>query len=464
MNFANKQIVVVGLGVSGIAVARFAKNRGASVVISDMAEEKALTPFMSLAHELNLTMELGKHQIDTFVNADLVVLSPGVPHDILPVQRAKEKNIPIIGEFELASTYIREPIVAITGTNGKTTTTKLLGDMLEKSGLKVFVGGNIGNPLIEYVERNESAEIVVAEVSSFQLDTIDTFKPTVGILLNISSDHLDRYPDFEAYVRSKARIFENQKEDDIAVINRSDPLVRSIGKDLKARRLSFCYQNNHYQTKEECAFIRWRKSQDQGHIMIHTNNGDNLRIDVPRINFPGRHNIENAAAASLAALAVGGTLEGVQSALNEFKGLSHRLEFVDEINHIRFFDDSKATNVDAVARALDTFDQPVILIMGGRDKGGTFEELKKHVSQHVKKLIVMGEAKDEIISILENVSRQGARTASSMEEAVYFAYQAAVPGEVVLLSPACSSFDMYNSYAERGNDFCQSVKKLKKRV
>jgi UDP-N-acetylmuramoylalanine--D-glutamate ligase len=198
--------------------------------------------------------------------------------------------------------------------------------------------------------------------------------------------------------------------------------------------------------------------------MIHTNNGDNLRIDVPRINFPGRHNIENAAAASLAALAVGGTLEGVQSALNEFKGLSHRLEFVDEINHIRFFDDSKATNVDAVVRALDTFDEPVILIMGGRDKGGTFEELKKQVSQHVKKLIVMGEAKDEIISILENVSRQGARTASSMAEAVYFAYQAAVPGEVVLLSPACSSFDMYNSYAERGNDFCQSVKKLKKRV
>ena len=464
MELAGKQIVVVGLGVSGIAVARFAKNRGASVIVTDVADEKALAPFIPMAHKLNLIMELGKHQTSTFVNADLIVISPGVPHDILPIQRAKEKKIPIVGELELASTYIQEPIIAITGTNGKTTTTKLLGEMLEKSGLKIFVGGNIGNPLLEYVEKNEPASIVVAEVSSFQLDTIDTFKPNVGVLLNISSDHLDRYPNFEAYVRSKVRIFENQKEDDVAVINRSDPLIRSIGKDLKARKIPFYYQNDDYRKKEGCAVINWSAAKDHRHIMIHTNNSHNMCIDVSKINLPGRHNMENAAAASLAALAVGGTFEGVQSTLNEFKGLSHRLEFVDKINQIRFYDDSKGTNIDAVARALETFVQPVVLIMGGRDKGGTFEELKKHVSRHVKKLIVMGEAKEEIISILGNVAKEGARTASSMEEAVFFAYQAAVPGEVVLLSPACSSFDMYSSYAERGNDFCQSVKKLKKRV
>jgi len=464
MDLANKHIVIVGLGVSGIAAARFAKNRGASVIVTDIASEKELAPFIPIARNLNLSMEFGEHHIETFVNADLIVLSPGVPHDILPIQRAKEKGIPVIGEFELASKYIQEPIVAITGTNGKTTTTKLLGEMLERSGLKVFVGGNIGNPLLEYVEKKESASIVVAEVSSFQLDTIDTFKPNVGVLLNISADHLDRYPNFEAYVRSKARIFENQKESDAAVLNSSDPLVRSIGKNLKARKLPFYYQYNHHKGIKEGAVISLGHSNNHKHITIHSNKSHNMRIDFSRANLPGRHNIENAAAASLAALAVGGTLEGVQSALNEFKGLSHRLEFVNKINKVRFFNDSKATNVNAVARALETFDQPVVLIMGGRDKGGKFEELEKHVRRHAKKLIVMGEAKDEIRSVLGEICRGGAKTASSMEEAVFWAYQEAVPEGIVLLSPACSSFDMYSSYAERGNDFCQAVEKLEKRV
>ncbi|UCD33337.1 MAG: UDP-N-acetylmuramoyl-L-alanine--D-glutamate ligase [Desulfobacterales bacterium] len=464
MDLANRHIVIVGLGVSGIAVARFAKNRGASVIVTDIASEKELAPFMPIARSLNLTMELEQHHIETFVNADMIVLSPGVPHDLLPIQQAKEKGIPVIGEFELASKYIQEPIVAITGTNGKTTTTKLLGEMLDRSGLKVFVGGNIGNPLLEYVEQKESAAIVVAEVSSFQLDTIDTFKPNVGVLLNISADHLDRYSNFEAYVRSKARIFENQKESDAAVLNGSDRLVRSIGKNLKARKLPFYYQNNHHVGIKEGAVISLGQAKNHQHITIHSNESHNLRIDFSMVNLPGRHNIENAAAASLAALAVGGTLEGVQSALNDFKGLSHRLEFVNKIDNVRFFDDSKATNVDAVARALETFDQPVVLIMGGRDKGGTFEALEKHVRLHTKKLIVMGEAKEEIKSVLGDVCRGGARTASSMDEAVLLAYQEAVPGDVVLLSPACSSFDMYNSYAERGNDFCQAVDKLKKQV
>ena len=462
MNLAQKNILIVGLGVSGIAAARFAKNKGANVTVTDMAVEKELAPYAPIAHKLGATMELGRHNIETFERADLIVLSPGVPHTILPIKRAKAKGIPILGEIELAARFIREPVVAVSGTNGKTTTTELLGDMLKNSGLKVFVGGNIGNPLIDYADKGESAEIVVAEVSSFQLDTIDTFRPRVGVLLNISADHLDRYPDFEAYARSKGRIFENQQEGDAAVINVSDPLVRSISKGLKARKLPFYHHGNELDETMEGAVISWGDSQTSPSITIHTKENPKRSLDLSLINLPGRHNIENVAAASLAALAVGGTFEGVQSALNDFKGLSHRLEYVATINDIRFVDDSKATNVDAVARALEAFNKPVILIMGGRDKGGDFQTLKKLVHQHTKKLIIMGEARDSIKSVLKDACTGGAQTTSTMEDAVLLSYHAADPGDIVLLSPACSSFDMYSSYAERGDAFCRAVDNLKK--
>jgi UDP-N-acetylmuramoylalanine--D-glutamate ligase len=427
-----------------------------------MAVEKELAPYAPIAHKLGATMELGRHNIETFERADLIVLSPGVPHTILPIKRAEAKGIPILGEIELAARFIREPVIAVSGTNGKTTTTELLGDMLKNSGLKVFVGGNIGNPLIDYADKGESAEIVVVEVSSFQLDTIDTFRPRVGVLLNISADHLDRYPDFEAYARSKGRIFENQQEGDAAVINVSDPLVRSISKGLKARKLPFYHHGNELDETMEGAVISWGDSQTSPSITIHTKENPKRSLDLSLINLPGRHNIENVAAASLAALAVGGTFEGVQSALNDFKGLSHRLEYVATINDIRFVDDSKATNVDAVARALEAFNKPVILIMGGRDKGGDFQTLKKLVHQHTKKLIIMGEARDSIKSVLKDACTGGAQTTSTMEDAVLLSYHAAVPGDIVLLSPACSSFDMYSSYAERGDAFCRAVDNLNK--
>ncbi len=462
MNLAQKNILIVGLGVSGIAAARFAKNKGANVTVTDMAVEKELAPYAPIAHKLGATMELGRHNIETFERADLIVLSPGVPHTILPIKRAEAKGIPILGEIELAARFIREPVIAVSGTNGKTTTTELLGDMLKNSGLKVFVGGNIGNPLIDYADKGESAEIVVAEVSSFQLDTIDTFRPRVGVLLNISADHLDRYPDFEAYARSKGRIFENQQEGDAAVINVSDPLVRSISKGLKARKLPFYHHGNELDETMEGAVISWGDSQTSPSITIHTKENPKRSLDLSLINLPGRHNIENVAAASLAALAVGGTFEGVQSALNDFKGLSHRLEYVATINDIRFVDDSKATNVDAVARALEAFNKPVILIMGGRDKGGDFQTLKKLVHQHTKKLIIMGEARDSIKSVLKDACTGGAQTTSTMEDAVLLSYHAADPGDIVLLSPACSSFDMYSSYAERGDAFCRAVDNLNK--
>jgi len=461
MNLYQKNILIVGLGISGMAAARFAKNKGGIVTITDIAKEDALAGYLSEVRKIDVRTELGVHNTKTFENADLIIVSPGVPHTILPIERAKEKGIPVLGEIELASRYIREPIVAISGTNGKTTTTRLLGHMMKNSGFKVFVGGNIGNPLIDYARREKRADIVVAEISSFQLDTIDTFRPRVSVLLNISADHLDRYPDFESYVKSKGRIFKNQAEGDTAVINGSDPSISLISKTLRFRVLPFYHQDNFHNTKNrEYAVISRRNGQNAPMINVFTKEDPEGFFDLSQVDLLGRHNMENVAAATLAALAAGGTLEGIQSALNDFKGLSHRLEFVKNINGVHFYDDSKGTNIDAVARALEVFDKPVVLIMGGRDKGGDFKILRGLVKQHTKKLIVMGEAANTIKSVLGDSCQEGTQNASTMENAVSLAYRAASPGDVVLLSPGCSSFDMYQSYAERGEVFCNAVEKL----
>ncbi|MEA1899563.1 MAG: UDP-N-acetylmuramoyl-L-alanine--D-glutamate ligase [Thermodesulfobacteriota bacterium] len=442
MKLKNKNILVVGLGVTGVATARFLINRGASVTVSDQKKEQETGPEEPLIREPGIRMELGPHRIETFERADLIVVSPGVPHTILPIRRAKEQGIPVIGEIELASRFITEPIVAVTGTNGKTTTTTLLGKMLEDSGFKVFVGGNIGKPLIAYADREEKAEIVVVEVSSFQLDTIDTFRANVAVLLNITEDHMDRYPDLNAYTKSKARIFNNQQYNDTAVLNGSDPVVRSLSRDILSRKVFFS-------SKEEGVAI-----SDES--IISQENMSQLLSDL---KLPGKHNMENAAAASLAALTAGGTFEGVRTALREFKGLPHRLEYIDTLNGVDFFDDSKATNVDSVAKALETFKRPVVLIMGGRNKGNKFHVLKDLIGRHTKELIVIGEAKEDIKAELGDI--KPVETATSMEDAVFKAYNAAKPGDIVLLSPACASFDMYNSYAQRGEDFCKAVAKQK---
>ena len=461
MDLTNKNILIVGLGKSGIAAARFAKKKGALVTVTDMAGEKELGVHAAMAHKLGVIMEFGKHDIETFERADLIVLSPGVPHTIPPIQRAMAKGVPILGEFELAARYIPEPVIAVSGTNGKTTTTTLLGSMLENSGIKVFVGGNIGNPLIDYADKTGTADMVVAEVSSFQLDTIETFRPRVGVLLNITEDHLDRYPDFKSYARSKGRLFENQQHSDSAVLNGSDTIIRSVTKNLHARKLLFCHQENSRVEDGATALIRRGDPSTPANITIRMKEHQKISLHLSGIHFPGRHNLENAAAASLAALAAGGTPEGVQSALNDFKGLPHRIEYIATIGDVRFFNDSKATNVDAVIRALETFEDPIVLIMGGRDKGGDFRKLSEPIRHHIKKLILMGEAKHKIKSVLEDACRESVQTASSMEAAVFSSYHAASPGDIVLLSPACSSFDMYSSYAERGEDFRRVIGKLK---
>jgi UDP-N-acetylmuramoylalanine--D-glutamate ligase len=465
MNLAGKKTVVVGLGKTGVALARFLTKAGAVVVVTDTADEMALGDQVRQIKQLGVKTELGPHRNDTFENADLIVISPGVPHTIEPVIRAQKRGIPIIGEVELASRFIREPLVAVTGTNGKTTTTELIGAMLKSTGHKVFVGGNIGYPLIGYVEAGQLADVVVAEISSFQLDTIKQFRPRVSVLLNISKDHLDRYPDFDAYANSKMRIFENQQEDDIAVLNGADAQVVSRTGQIKCQKL--IYPNP--QPDENGAFLA------DSHITLKLNNAkylnskirnpkfeirNELSGDTAAAGFLGRHNLENACAAILAASAAGATVEGIQTALNQFQGSAHRLEYIETINGARYFNDSKATNVEAVARALECFSQPVILIMGGRDKGDDFKALGNAIRKHAKALIVMGEAASVISSALAQIIPP--TSALSMQDAVRKANEAAAPGEIVLLSPACASFDMYENYAQRGDDFRNEVVKLKK--
>ncbi|MDX2496320.1 MAG: UDP-N-acetylmuramoyl-L-alanine--D-glutamate ligase, partial [Desulfobacterales bacterium] len=260
MNLANKKILIVGLGTSGIATARFAINQGASVTATDIAPAKDLADHAQEALAMGVDLELGRHEAETFERADLIVISPGVPHTIPQILRAHAKGVPVLGEIELAARFIREPVIAVSGTNGKTTTTTLLGKMLENSGFKVFVGGNIGNPLIDYVDQKAKAEIVIAEISSFQLDTIETFRPKVSVLLNITEDHMDRYPDFEAYINSKCRIFENQQADDTAVINGSDPLIRSIASNIKAKKMIFYQREDSDAAALNGATINWNGS------------------------------------------------------------------------------------------------------------------------------------------------------------------------------------------------------------
>jgi UDP-N-acetylmuramoylalanine--D-glutamate ligase len=448
LELKRKKVLVVGLAKTGLAVARFLKNHGARVTAADVMAEKELGSHARKARAMGIALSLGPHKAETFLANDLIVVSPGVPHTIGPLEAAREAGIQVVGELELAVRYISEPIIAITGTNGKTTTTNLAGEMLRASGFKVFVGGNIGAPLIGYVDSEVRADMIVAEISSFQLDTIESFRPKVGVLLNISEDHLDRYNDFQGYVRSKGRLFENQEATDFAILNRADPFMHRVEPEIRARTLYF----NTNSDREDG--IEFRNNE----MICRLPGTMPLTLSLESFDLKGTHNYENAAAASLAALAAGAGKSGIQKALDMFEGLRHRLEYVKTVNGVQYYNDSKGTNVGAVVRALESFDDPVILIMGGRDKGGDYGVLNGRVKAGVKSLIVTGEAREKILNVLGGLTNS--REATSLEEAVRLAREAATPGDVVLLSPGCSSFDMFTDYAERGEVFCNAVGKL----
>jgi len=443
MELNHKKILVVGMAKTGMSVARFLKSKGAYVSIADRQNENQLRDKIKILRKDDIKIITGPHKIEDFISKDMIVLSPGVPHTIGPIKRSMEEKIPVIGEIELASCFIKEKIIAITGTNGKTTTTTLIGKMLEASGKKVFVGGNIGNPLIDYVINNEKADVLVVEVSSFQLDTIEKFRPNTALLLNITDDHLDRYKDFNEYARSKFRIFKNQKENDIGILNANCNATSLFISKVKSK--IFYFNGNN----EKNAIINKNK--------INFPFAE-FSIDTNKVKLPGEHNLENISAASIAAWSVGATKQGIQKAVDDFRGLPHRMEYVATVNGIDFFNDSKATNVDAVKRAITCFSSPIHLIMGGRDKGGDYSVLKQGLKKHVKELILIGESKEIINSAFKDEIKINLE-ARSLDEAVEIAFKSAKKGEVVLLSPACSSFDMFESYNQRGDVFKAAIQK-----
>jgi UDP-N-acetylmuramoylalanine--D-glutamate ligase len=395
--------------------------------------------------ELGVKLEMGGHNLQTFESSDMIVVSPGVPLDIEPLKAARKRGIPVIGEMALAVRLIDAPVVAVTGTNGKSTTTALVGSIIENAGLRVFVGGNIGTPLIDYVSGDWKADYVVVEVSSFQLDTMESFRPAVSILLNISPDHLDRYPSYDAYVQSKLKISRNQGAGQHAILNDDDGVLSKFEPAGNVTVLRYGLEKK----ENRQAFI-------EGNRLIASFPGkEDLHFDLDRFGLPGKHNQENLMAAVLAGLAVNIAPGVMEETIEHFKALPHRLELVDRIRGVSFYDDSKATNVEAASKSISSFDRPVVLIAGGRDKGGDYTPLVRAAEGRVRKAILMGESRPLLVKSFEGIIPYS--LADNMMDAVSQAFSAAEVGDVVLLAPACSSFDMFSDYRQRGAIFRDAV-------
>jgi len=448
MDLNGRKVLVVGMARTGLATVKFLQTRGSIVSTTEMRPKEEIKEAIQELEELDISMEWGGHRTETFLKPDLIVVSPGVDLKIEPIQKALEKGIRIISEIELACRFIDVPIIAVTGTNGKTTTTLLMGEMLKAEGKRVGVGGNVGDPLILFADGGSRWEVLVAEISSFQLEAIEDFRPRFSVLLNITEDHLDRYPRYEDYIEAKVRIFANQNSGDVAVLNRDDPIVMKYGEKVKARKVFFSMEER----PSEGAFFN-------GQSILLRLEGKEEDYPLAKTRLKGIHNVENMMAALTTARLFGCSKKGVEAVLNRFEGLEHRLEFVREIEGVRFYNDSKGTNVGSVIKSLQSFPEPIILIAGGKDKRGELTPLRELIQNRVKRLILIGEAKErmgrEIGGLTDTVM------AKSLEEAVTVAYQAAKRGEIVLLSPACSSFDMFKDYKERGRVFKEAVNRIK---
>ena len=437
----------MGLGVSGYWAARWLKTMGAKVIVSEERHRQALDPNQVRDLEaMGIGIEAGGHQEQTFVEADMVVLSPGVRQDSSVVRAARAKGVFVTGELELASRFIGAPIVAVTGTNGKSTVTAMIGQVLEKQGTKAFVGGNIGAPLSQYLAESRQADLVVAEVSSFQLETIDTFRPDVAVLLNISRDHLDRYKGFGDYVEAKLRIFQNQDDTSKAVVCDDDPILSALDLCGKTQVLRYGIEKR----KDRDAYI----SGDRAVFRSLWQEG----VCVEGYRLPGTHNLANLLAVGLVCACVGVEVNTFEQSLGEFRTLPHRMELVEEFGGISFYNDSKATNVDAAIRAIESIEEPIVLIAGGRHKGASYGPLARAAKGRVKAAVLIGEASQQMEEMLSK--HVSCHQAESMEEAVRIAYKVASPGDVVLLSPACSSFDMFSNYEERGQSFKDAVRSI----
>lgn len=443
-DYSGQRVVVIGAGLSGQALVRYLVARGATVALSDQRRRSQISGLESL-DDLSIRFDLGGHDLQLFEQADLIAVSPGVPLDCAPLKLAASCNIPLLGEIEIAAAEIEAPLIAITGTNGKSTTTSLIGEIMQAWGKQVFVGGNIGTPLVEACD--EKYDVLAVEISSFQLETIRKFHPRFGLLLNLSSDHLDRYPDLESYYLAKLGLFRNMNASDFAVLNADDPEVIRLSESIKATKVWFSAQGRAVQ-----GLVR------EGDNLNWNWNGAAIQLPLAELQLSGEHNIENAMAALIPALLQGCPAVLAWDAVCSFTGLEHRMQLVRQLNGVNWYNDSKGTNVGSVVKSLSGLLAPVTLIAGGKDKGGEYAPLRSLVEEKVANLILIGEAAARMAAELSGASE--IRLAATLEAAVRQAYEVTPAGGTVLLSPACSSFDMFKNFAVRGQEFTRLVQQL----
>ncbi len=456
MELKGKKVLVVGLARSGVAATRLLVLHGAMVMANDLKPESQLATQAAEMRKLGVMLSMGSHPESLFENADLIVVSPGVPADIAPLEMARRAGVEIISEPELAGRFLKGRMIGITGSNGKTTTTTLTGELMRAVGASVVVGGNIGTPLTSLVEKTNETTWTVAELSSFQLETLHSLRVNIAVVTNITPDHLDRHGSMENYVRAKHRIFLNQAEGDRAILNADDPgvadMVTTFG--VGSERIYFSSGGREADIYARAGSIYT--------TLVTADRSEAEVIPLNEISVPGMHNVENimaALGATICAMNLNEShLPALREAIKQFKGVEHRIEHVAEVEGVKFYNDSKATNVDSTAKALEAFSNNVILILGGKDKGSDYGVLAPLIEERVKHIILIGAASDIIAAHLHEVRPM--TRARSMDDAVLKAMEVATAGDTVLLAPACASFDMFENYEHRGRVFKQAVYKL----
>ncbi|MDA8124541.1 MAG: UDP-N-acetylmuramoyl-L-alanine--D-glutamate ligase [Deltaproteobacteria bacterium] len=448
MDLQDKKVAVIGVGKTGLATARFLANRGARIVLTDVKPEAAWQESVAALLPPGAQWSAGPYGTECLAGVDLVVPSPGIypTHPILTA--AQERGIPILSELELAYRFLQTPLVAITGTNGKTTVTTLIGEILRAAGKEVFVGGNIGAPLIGYTDGPQEADWAVVEVSSFQLQWAESFHPHIALLLHVTSDHVDYHGSFAAYRAVKERIFARQDASDLAILNADDAGTAALADRLTAQRALFCSTGPVA-----------RGMYLSGAQLIHVlPSGEREEYPREMIGIPGLHNVENVMAAILAARGCGCDPATIRRAVEGFRGIAHRIEYAGEQNGVAFYDDSKGTNVGAVVRAIESFSRPIVLLLGGRDKEGDFATLVPLIRERVRQVVLFGEAREKIHALIGDAA--ATTLAPTLQEAVAAAWGLARPGDIVLLSPGCASFDEFTDYKARGRAFREWVGQL----
>ncbi|WP_278682035.1 UDP-N-acetylmuramoyl-L-alanine--D-glutamate ligase [Paraclostridium bifermentans] len=452
MNLKNKNVLLVGLAKTGVSTIKKLNKLGANIIVNDIKPKEKLEGIIEEIDNLdNIEYVLGKH-LENIENIDLTIVSPGVPLDLPFIEKIKSEGIKIIGEVELAYKLSKNPtFIGITGTNGKTTTTSLVGEMFKKANKDTYIVGNIGNPVIDTVDLTNENSYLVTELSSFQLESIEDFKPKVSTIINITEDHLNRHHTMENYINAKARVFKNQDKADFTILNYDDSIVRDLGKNSNGNVLYFSIKEE----VKQGAYL-----DKNNNIVIKVDGKELVLMNKSELSLPGNHNLENAMSAILMAYVLNIDTDVIIDTLRTFKGVEHRLEFVTNKDGIMFVNDSKGTNPDSTIKAITSYEKPIVLIAGGYEKQSDFTEMIKYATKNVKALVLLGQTADKIATTAKEHGIDNISKVEDMEAAVKKAYEIAESGDVVLLSPACASWDMYPNFEARGLDFKENIYKL----